>query len=78
MQPLPTAPGKSTNIFLPLPPGRSQCGISAYVSKSQQETGVYFAIGSDYEYAAEIMDALALEKNDLEAEIGITLQWGAA
>jgi len=78
MQPLPAAPGKSTNIFLPLPPGRSQCWISAYVSKSRQETGVYFAMGSAYERAAEIMDALALEKNDLEAEIGTTLQWGAA
>jgi hypothetical protein len=78
MQPLPAAPGKSTNIFLPLPPGRSQCWISAYVSKARQEAGVYFAMGSSYERAAEIMDALALEKNVLEAEIGITLQWGAA
>jgi hypothetical protein len=78
MQPLPAGPGKSTNIFLPLPPGRSRCWISAYVSKGSQEAGVYFAMGSAYERAAEIMDALALEKNVLEAEIGTPLQWGAA
>jgi hypothetical protein len=77
MQPLPAAPGKGTNIFLPLPPGRSQCWISAYVSKKRQEAGVYFAMGSSYERAAEIMNALALEKDVLEGAIGAELQWGA-
>lgn len=78
VQPLPSGPGRGTNIYLPLPPGRSQCWISAYVSKSRQYAGVYFAMGSGYERAPEIMGLMALEKDKLDAEIGGTLQWGTS
>lgn len=76
-QPLPTRPGRSTNIFLPLPPGRAQCWISAYVSRGKNGAGVYLAMGSGYERAATILASLAQEKDVLEAEIGAALQWGA-
>lgn len=77
-QPLPTRPGRSTNIFLPLPPGRSQCWISAYVSKGKNGAGVYLAMGSGYERAGAVLGRLAEEKEVLQAEIGVPLQWGAA
>jgi hypothetical protein len=77
LQPLPASPGRSTNIYLPLPPGRSQCWISAFVSRGRKFAGVYFAMGSAYERAPHIMDALATERDALEAEMGVALQWGA-
>ncbi|GAB3554746.1 hypothetical protein GCM10027343_43060 [Noviherbaspirillum agri] len=76
-QPLPAKPGRSTNVFLALPPGRSQCWISAYVSKGKNEAGVYLAMGSGYERASEIMEELTKEKDVLQAEIGLPLQWKA-
>jgi hypothetical protein len=76
-QPLPAKPGRGSNIFLALPPGRSQCWISAYVSKGKSEAGVYLAMGSNYGHAAEIMERFAQEKNILEDEIGFALQWKA-
>jgi len=77
-QPLPVRPTRSTNIFLGLPPGRTQCWVSAYVSKGKNEAGVYLAMGSGYERAAAIMAQLALEKDVLQAEIGLPLQWTAS
>jgi Domain of unknown function (DUF4268) len=78
LQPLPSTPGKGTNIYLPLPPGRSQCWISVCLSRSRYFSAVYIAMSSAYEHASATMDALTQEKEVLQAEIGAQLHWGAS
>jgi hypothetical protein len=77
-QPLPSSPGRNTNIYLALPPGRSYCWISAFISKSRGCAGVYFAMATAYEKAADVMAVLAEEKQALNVETGQDLQWGAS
>jgi hypothetical protein len=76
-QPLPVKPSRSTNVFLPMPPGASQCWVSAYVSKAKNQAGVYLAFGSKYGRAAEVFEQLKEDREKIEQEIGQPLQWKA-
>jgi hypothetical protein len=72
---LPKQTTTSTNVFLILPPGRNLCWISAYVSKSKNEVGVFLAFGAKYSRREEQFNRLNTEKETLEREIGAPLQW---
>lgn len=48
VQPMPTKPARSTNIFLAMPPSGNQAWISAYIAQSSEVGGVYLTFYTRY------------------------------
>lgn len=65
-QPVPSRPARTTNLFLYLPPGSTSAWISAFVARSQNEAGVFLALGKGLAERVEWFDRLHEERDAIE------------
>jgi hypothetical protein len=65
-QPVPARPARTTNLFLYLPPGSACAWISAFVAQSQNEAGVFLALGKGLVERTEWFDRLHEEREAIE------------
>lgn len=72
---LPSEPSKSTNLFIPMPPGGRLAWISAYIAQSTNKAGVYLTFSKAFERAAETCQELLADRQAIEAEFGFPLVW---
>lgn len=72
-QPLPTRPPRSTNLYLPMPPGSNQAWISAYLAQSSNEGGVFLTFSKSFELGISFYDELLAVSDAIAEEVpGIT------
>ncbi|PSB38162.1 DUF4268 domain-containing protein [Aphanothece minutissima] len=72
---LPREPAKSTNQYFPMPPSGSLAWLSAYIAKSSRKAGVYLTFAKVFDYGPEIYESLLADRQEIEAEMGVTLSW---
>lgn len=67
-------PTKTGNLFLCMPPSRSEAWVSAFFVQAQGRVGVYltFAKGS---LADRLWEGLLSEREEIEEEVGLPLKW---
>jgi hypothetical protein len=65
---------RSTNVFIPMPPGPSKAWISAYLSKSKNQGGVFLTFGSQFSDGPAWYDALYEQRLEIEKELA-GLSW---
>lgn len=75
-QQLPVRPARTTNMYLPMPPGGKFCWVSPFINKSKRQVGVFLSSSAVYSEAVEVMERLKEDRKQIELEIGQTLQWG--
>jgi hypothetical protein len=73
--PVPTERAKSTNQFLPMPPGSGMAWISAYIAQSSNRGGVYLTFAKAYDRGSEIYEVLESDRDAIEREVGTRLRW---
>lgn len=73
-QPVPTRAARSANLYLYLPPGSACAWISAYVAQSQDEAGVFLALGKGLSDRSEWFDLL-YEDRDAIGQVVPGLLW---
>jgi hypothetical protein len=67
------AASRTTNVALQMPPGRNRAWISVYLSKYQNQGGVFLTFGSQFVDAPMWYDALCEKRAEIEAELpGLT------
>lgn len=74
-QPKPQAATKSSNQYLPMPPGGSYAWLSAYLAQSTGRAGVFLTFSKAFEKAPEYYERLLAEREDIELEVGAPLSW---
>jgi len=75
LQPLPTKPAKSRNIFFGMPPSANSAWISAYIALSKGIGGVYLTFGKSFDKLNEFYEQLLLQREDIERSFGDRLSW---
>lgn len=75
VQPLPTKPARSTNIFFSMPPSGNQAWISAYVAQSSEVGGVYLTFYKAFDKLDYYYEQLLSQKEDIERSFGDKLSW---
>ncbi|WP_052736559.1 DUF4268 domain-containing protein [Aquincola tertiaricarbonis] len=71
----PRKPPRGTNAFFPMPPSGRECWVSAYIARGTDQIGVYLAFANKYELAADAYEQLYCDREDIEKEIGVQLDW---
>jgi hypothetical protein len=74
-QPLSTRTCRSTNLYFQLPPGSNMAWISAYISKSVQQGGVYLTFSKTFDRTVEYFEALYAQREDIQREMKTELRW---
>lgn len=72
---LPAEPAKSTNQFIPMPPGGASAWVSAYVAQSSGKGGVYLTFAKAFEPGLEWYEQLQADAEAIEREVGVKLLW---
>ena len=75
---VPAEPAKSTNQFIPMPPGGASAWVSAYVAQSSGKGGVYLTFAKAFEPGLEWYEQLQADAESIEREVGAKLQWERA
>lgn len=73
-QPTPTKPGRSTNIYLQVPPGNAQAWISPYIAQSQNQGGVFLTFAKALASAPDLYQALYADREEI-AKVVPSLTW---
>lgn len=76
-QPVPQKPPRDTNLYLPQPPSGGTCWISPWASKWTNRGGIYISWLKQYPHAKEIYEALVAQREEIEREVGMKLEWSA-
>lgn len=74
-QPTPTRAPRGTNMFFPMPPNGSAAWVSAYISASRKEVGVYLYLSKAHTPNEELRAELEDERAEIERDIGLPLSW---
>lgn len=72
---VPSEPAKSTNQFIPMPPGGAHAWISAYVAQSSGKGGVYLTFAKAFESGQDWFEQLENDAEAIEREVGVMLAW---
>ena len=75
LQPLPTKPSRSTNIFFSMPIPGNAAWISAYVAQGSGTAGVYLTFSKSFEKIDFYYEQLLSQKEDIERNLGGLLSW---
>ena len=74
----PAEPAKSTNQFIPMPPGGASAWVSAYVAQRSGNGGVYLTFVKAFEPGQEWFAQLQADAEAVQREVGAKLQWERA
>lgn len=74
-QPLPMKLPKSTNFYLPQPPGGALAWISTYVAQSSGEAGVYLTFAKAFERSRDYYERLKSQREDIERGMQASITW---
>jgi hypothetical protein len=72
---MPTEPARSTNQFIPMPPGGASAWISAYVAQGSGKGGVYLTFAKAFEPGLDWYAQLEADAEAIEREVNVKLQW---
>jgi hypothetical protein len=72
---VPAEPARSTNQFIPMPPGGGKAWVSAYIAQSTGRGGVYLSFARSFERTQEMVEMPQSDLESLEAELGFKLSF---
>ena len=75
LQPLPSKPAKSTNMYFGMPITGNEAWISAYIAQSSGTGGVYLTFSKTFEKLDVYYEQLLSQREEIERSFGEHLLW---